>query len=424
MKARSSIRPVFIRRMCLFAALLSLAFALLNFLFLFVVEDAFLERVLESEASKALAIHQETGSWQQPKTPSMQIYFSVDGLPDGIGPLLRAEPDRLEFYGKEGRHYHMAHLGPDTFLLSEVSDQLLIRPLRKGILITYGVLGLLATVIASLVAYSLARRTLNPVSELADLVSTLDARKRPPAFAHRFEDNEIGLLARTLEQSITRIHAFIERETQFSKDVSHDLRTPLAVSKNALDLLARTEGYTADDTDQRQALIARLTEANRHMSVTVSALLSMARESRDEAKTPQLLLAAVETAILQNSHILDGKAVDIDIQIDANTRVTLADGVLDIILANVLGNAFHYTHQGIIHIAFKNGRLSVTDTGEGVPKHLQDSLFDKNTRADNSSGYGLGLSIVERLCTYHGVGLAVEHLATGTAVHLDFSDGG
>lgn len=416
MQRRKSIQPAFVARMCLLAVMIALVFVLMNFLFLFTAEDEFLDRTLAEEQAELVAAHQATGQWKSPSNPEMRLYFAPEALPDGIGSELEDNPSQREFYGAEGRHYHIAILEDGKFLVYEVSGKLIIRNMRTTVLVAYAALALLVTIVAAALAFNLSRKTIGPITRLADHVSTISPAVAPEKFAIDYPDNEVGELARELETSLARIHAFSEREAQFSRDVSHDLRTPLAVLTGALELLAQP----GLDADRRNQLIERISRASRHMSLTVSALLAMASEQRAGQPTKQNMARAVETTILTYGHLLEYKDVDLDVNVAQGAQVELHEGVLEIILSNVLGNAFQYTEAGSIAITYEGPRLTIRDTGPGVPDRLKERLFEPSVQGENSSGYGLGLSIVSRLCERHGIAIRVDHLNDGTAIELTF----
>lgn len=416
MQRRKSIQPALIARMCLLAVMIALVFVSMNFLFLFTAEDEFLDRTLAEEKAELVAAYEETGQWKPPSNSDMQLYFAREALPDGIGSQLQDNPRQREFYGAEGRHYHIAILEGGAFLVYEVSGKLIIRNMRTTVLLAYGALALLVTIVAAALAFNLSRTTIEPITRLADHVSTISPAMAPERFASDYPENEVGELAKELETSLARIHAFSEREAQFSRDVSHDLRTPLAVLTGALELLAEPDL----DADRRDQLIERISRASRHMSLTVSALFAMAREQRSGQPSKQNMARAVETTILTYGQLLENKDVDLDVNVAPGAQVELHEGVLEIILSNVLGNAFQYTEAGSIAITYAEPRLTVRDTGPGVPDTMRERLFEPSVQGQNSSGYGLGLSIVRRLCERHGIAIRVDHLDDGTAIELTF----
>ena len=147
----------------------------------------------------------------------------------------------------------------------------------------------------------------------------------------------------------------------------------------------------------------------------------MAREQQGEATKRQSLVRAVETTVLNYGHLIEGKPVELEVDVPQGASAELQDGVLEIILSNILSNAFQYTQEGSIRIDYLDGRLRITDTGGGIPDSLKATMFEKNAQGEHSSGYGLGLSIVKRLCERHEIGIAVEHLDDGTRIELMFA---
>ena len=402
---------------CLFAVLMSVVFSLMSFLFLFAVEDEFLERDLHAERDKLVAAYELAGAWPESGPAHMTVYHGVEALPGDMREQFLQEPMRHEFYGEEGRHYHLTNLADGVFLVAEVSDRLLIRPLRGTILTSFLILTLLLTVIGCLIAYRLARRALAPLSDLAAFVESAAPDSLPNDFADRYPANEVGTLARALEKSLGRIGLFIKREQHFNRDVSHDLRTPIAVVSGSVEVLKKRHSLEAPIAE----LVHRIDVANRHMAGTVEALLSLAREEdarrgREEIK----LLPVLEKTVLQFSHLLEAKEVEVAIDVTPDASVRLQQGVLEILLGNLLGNAFEYTEKGLVRVGFAENTLTISDTGGGVDEAMRDVMFETNAKGRDSSGFGRGLSIVRRVCEHHRIGIRVDHQAAGTEITLKF----
>lgn len=414
---RSSIRHSIIFYFCIMVMLVALVFGFLSFAFLFSVEDEFIEREIYTEREYLISTYSAETGWRSPRQSNMQRYADVSSLPDDLRLQVQDDSRRQEFYGEEGRHYHIARLPDDSLLVAEVSTRLVIRQLSETIFKIYGVLLALLLLIGCVIAYLLAGRAVAPLTRLVDLVQSSKPEQLPIDFATEYPNNEVGTLAKTLQAAMDRTRRFISREQNFSRDVSHDLRTPIAVVAGGTEILL-------EDKDLPEHLIApleRISVANEHMSRTVEALLSLAREESTE-KSSVLLLPVVEAVVLQLSHQLDANQTELDIDVPDDARVRLQTGVLEILLANLLGNAVTYTKQGVIDINFQEDILTIADTGEGVTSELQASLLEPGTRGEHSSGFGLGLSIVKRLCEHHAIGLQIEHPERGTRVSLTFNN--
>ncbi|MEX0299000.1 MAG: sensor histidine kinase [Kordiimonas sp.] len=416
-RKRSIARQV-IFNFCWFAVLISGVFSFMTFMLLFTVEDRFLDRALYSERDKLIAAYEITGVWPQPNLSHMTIYTGLETLPDDMRSKYVEEPQSHEFYGEEGRHYHLAHLAEDVFLLAEVSDQLLIRPWRGAIVQVFSITTALLTLIGCWIAYRLARRSVGPLTELAGFVEKATPDNLPDNFAASYPPNEVGVFAGALEKALGRIGQFIKREQNFNRDVSHDLRTPIAVVSGAVEILQKRHKLDKPVAE----LVDRIELANRHMARTVEALLSLAREEDAERRRePVKILPILEKTIIQFSHLLDGKDVEVEVDVEQQVTLQLQAGVLEILLANLLSNAFEFTSQGVVLIRFKDGVLSISDTGGGVEEEMRETMFEVDKKGEGSSGFGRGLSIVKRVCEHHKVFIKVAHKAGGTEISLKFS---
>lgn len=416
-KSRSIGRQVIVN-FCLFAVLISAAFGFMSFMFLFTVEDEFLDRELRQERDRIVESFEQNGEWSEPVLKHMQLYFSSADLPEDLREQFLTESiRRKEFYGQEGRHYHISRLNDGVILVAEVSDKLLIRPWRNVILATYSTILLIMTAIGCIIAFRLARRSIKPLTNLAEMVKGAAPEKLPEDFADSYPRNEVGTLADALQGSLGRIKSFIKREQQFNRDVSHDLRTPIAVVSGAVEVLQKRHKLDKEVNN----LVHRIDVANKHMGRTVEALLSLAREEdSSRLKEPHKVLPIVEKTILQFGHFLDHKEVEIDIDINPAATLETQPGVLEILLSNLLGNAFEYTEHGHVSVKLDSSQLTITDTAGGVDEAVRDQMFTENVKGRDSSGFGLGLSIVKRVCEHHNVAIAVEHKANGTSIALNF----
>ncbi len=330
----------------------------------------------------------------------LRLYFSKSTLPDDIKQRFIAEPNRKEFSGKNGRHYHLLALpkSDDTYLVAEVSEMLLVRPITEGILKFMIIASLVLVLLAFVIAWKLGRKTAKPLKQLAELVDGVAPENIPEKFAKQFPNNEIGILAKTLESAMTRINQSLLREKCFTRDVSHELRTPVAIIKNAVEVYRNKHASEVDNP-----VINRISQASTQMEQTVTTLLTLAREEHTKAdKSDVKILPLIEQSIIDQHHLINNKAIEVQVNDNCDVTVYAQEGMLTVLLDNLIGNAFQYTQQGKVSVEMNDKTLIVSDTGPGIEASISEKITDPAVKGKQSTGYGFGLSIVKRLCEHQG----------------------
>lgn len=401
--------------------LIALLFSLFNFVFLYAVEDSAFVHMLDEEAAHQQEHWQRHGEFTAPLRGYVALHPSRASFPTAVRESLRGDPDRREFFGDDGKHYHLAAFEPESglpeaYLLAEVSEYLLVRPIRDRMLAFYAISALAVLSIAGLIGYVLARRATASLTRLVEVLDDVEPDTRPVPFATAFPDNEIGRLATALELALARVAAFVEREQNFTRDASHELRTPVAIVHSSAELLARQQLPEAGREQLQQIRAAAL-----QMEQIINTLLALAREIPEAAQPPVLLLPILEKAIVQHANLLRGKDVRLDVQVPANAAVTLPAPVLSILLNNLVANAFQYTGTGVIDIAWQGSALEIRDSGPGIEAGIVERLGEPLVKGSASTGFGLGLSIVKRLCERFDVALRIgPHQDGGTRAEVRF----
>jgi signal transduction histidine kinase len=413
-----------VAQFCIFTLVLSAIYGFFCFMLLYNLEDKFIEREVSQEAHYLNAEYQKTQQWPTTRNSYMRLYFSKGSLPDDMKQTFLDEPRRIEFYGQQGRHYHLYTFPnlQNTYLVAEVSQMLLVRPIVGGVLKFMLISGAILVFSAFIIAWRLGQKAAKPLKELADLVDGVAAENIPDSFAHRFPHNEIGILARTLEDSMQRIKQTLEREKCFTRDVSHELRTPVAIVKNAVEVYQATDITTDITQEEMNNLISRIADASMQMEQTVTTLLALAREEHISVKKePVKLLPIVEQCVIDHCHLLNNKSVEVVVDDNCNTAIIAQRGMLKVLLDNLISNAFQYTDVGEVNISFIEGKLTIADTGPGIEKGISAKVTEPLVKGSQSTGYGFGLSIVKRLCEHQAWLLTVES-NQGTSISVFFKD--
>lgn len=364
-------------------------------IFMYATEDEFFGNLLRQEADLQQEHRQRHGEWSVPRQPFMRVYAAGEALPDGLDELLAAEPRRREAGGREGRHYHVLRLDAadaKAWLVAEVSRQLVVRPMRDRVLEWLAWSALLLVALALLAGLLLARRVTAPLSRLVARIDGSNAQQLPHDLAQGFANDEIGTLAQALQALARRIHDALAREREFTRDASHELRTPLAVIRGAAE---RIDSEPTLSPQGRQHL-AHLQQSVLQLQQTMDTLLVLARAESAPAPVVRIaVLPVLERVIVEQATLLEGKNVDVRVEVSAGATTTIPAAVAHILLSNLIGNAFAHTQAGSVTIDIDGARLRIVNRGIAAP--AATDCFEPYAKREGSAGFGLGLDIVRRL---------------------------
>jgi len=250
----------------------------------------------------------------------------------------------------------------------------------------------LAIVLSLGLGLHLSRRLVAPLVQLSESVAHADpldaSAPRPP---QHFPDREVATLAAALERYASRMRESLRREREFSADVSHELRNPLAVIQNAAELIE--DDLQGSELARRAA--GRVRVAAQHMNETVSVLLMLVREGRGRLPEEVVSVAeCVETLLRERLLPLSADGPELQWTLRARPSVRAPRVVVDVIAANLIRNAQEHAVARRVEIRLEPDRLVVEDDGIGIAAGGLPS-GERNAR---SSGRGLGLPLVQRLC--------------------------
>jgi heavy metal sensor kinase len=274
----------------------------------------------------------------------------------------------------------------------------------------------LTLALASAGGIFLAGRALRPVAELTNVARQITAEDLSRRLDLDLPDDEIGRLARTFNDMITRLDEAFRRQRQFTADASHELRTPLTAIKGQTEVALQRERRPEE---YREVLQAVNTEVDRLIRLAGS-LLTLARAdsrqvpiAREQIDLGQLVGDAAE----QLRPTADAKNIRMDVSSDSLPFTGDEDLLLQLVL-NLVDNAIKYTDDGgrVTVACARDGRsalIAVSDTGPGIPAEHLPRIFDRFYRADTSrsqagGGAGLGLSIARWIAEEHGGTLTAE----------------
>ncbi len=303
------------------------------------------------------------------------------------------------------------------YLSPESSPEITIASLQ----IVYGSIGrfflwggLLAIIIALLLTFVLSRRTLSPVKALTQAARLLGRGD----FSQRVDirdKSELGELALSFNSMADNLEKAEQLRRNMVADVAHELRTPLSNLRGYLEAIG--DGVVKPDSDTIRSLseeassLSRLVDDLQELSLADAGKLKMVCQKED-----------ISELIRQSVTALQPKAAlkSLTLATDLPENLTLLNIDLQRIrqvLHNLLENAVAHTGQGgsITVKAWQQAntvKVSVIDTGEGIPAEHLPKIFDRFYRVDKSrtratGGSGLGLTIAKRLVEAHGGSIEV-----------------
>ncbi|WP_212743033.1 HAMP domain-containing sensor histidine kinase [Sphingopyxis sp. 2PD] len=406
--------------------LTSIIFGLTAFAIAYSVEDDLFQNALADEVAHQKSSWARTGMVAAAKNSDVAIYRRVEMLPLDIRNEVAQNPKQTEFYGCEGRHYHIQKFdlngsrsgasAASAFAVIEVSQDLLVRPFRDSLIKLLVWMSLLITISVAGFAWWLVDRTMKPLSDLA-----LDVAKAEPDVpmidASNYPANEIGSLAEALEQAFGRIRGFIDREQAFTRDASHELRTPLAVVLGAAEVIALKRDLPLHLVEP----LRRIETATTDMTLALDQLLALARENKGVVRGRVALRPMIDKAVAWAKVRYSDSLIAVSNKVDSGAAAFVHPTSLQLVLNNLIGNCFQHVGSGQLVIDFDERALSISDDGPGF--ETSENPFVPFAKGNASSGSGLGLDISRRLCDAAGIGLTVGETkgGRGTSFRLAFS---
>lgn len=391
---------------------------LLAILFAYTTEDHIFDRLLALETDRLRTADAPGAPLPEPELPFATYYPDAD-LPSFLREQLAAEPGRREVFGSDGRHFHLRRVAPEAtaepvWVVLEVEDYLVVRPVLNRIMGLLALSILSIIVIAAVTGLYVAHRVTRPLRSLAAEVTALEPDQLPHEWGTHYPPDEVGRLADTLRDAFRRIQRFIDREQRFTQDASHELRTPLAVVESCAEMLAKSP-----DPEQAAVLVDRIRSAALSMHLSVDVLLALAREG-DLTRSNQhtAVLPIVERTVVNHSSLLTEKPVTLSVSVDPDWRVEGDPAALQVLVANLISNAFRHTERGEIRIERDGDDLLVINSGSGIDESPGADIANPAVTVHVRPGLGLGLSIVERLCERCGWRFQLMSSPEGTTARL------
>ena len=329
-------------------------------------------------------------------------------------PNLRPARPFTQLIGPDDRVYTVFVVPPNTVRAQWLVD--------RGL----GGLIILALIISAAVSLVLAQTLSRPIMRLRDSANAIAAGKLDTRVADGIgkRRDELGLLAADFDRMADELEEAWQKQTELTRNVSHELRSPLARLRVALELARRRTGDLDEldkidvETERLDELIGRILEYSR--------LDADSREALSNFDLGELLRSVVDD--VRYEYVEMGSDVSIALSTDATGTIRGYPSALRSCFENVLRNAVqHGRSGGDVQVRLESegsqAVIVVEDNGGGVPDHELEKIFEPFYRSPTTSDAtrrsgGLGLAIASRAATLNGGTIGASNTDSGLRVEI------
>lgn len=424
MRKRNGLISKINRAFFLQALLISIAALLSVFFAKIVLEEVLIKQAIKEEAEYFWQNYKQDKTFALPDTLNLTAYLDTDQLPA----VVRSNPP-----DQTGFHEYDDSTNRLVLHLSDNNDQRLYLAYNRGqvdsLAAYYGLfplaLVLIALYLSLWLTYRFSRRTISPVSQLARQVDDIDFSSQDLSLLQEDRlslspDDDIQVLADAIMHLGERLESFITRERNFTRDASHELRSPLTVINIAADMLLSEQELS----ELARKTVLRIKRAVTDMEELTEAFLLLARESDHALSKDHVCVNdVIEEEINRVQLLIDEKQLTINFSPEYSLNVNASDKVLSVMLGNLLRNAILYTDKGAVDITVTKNSVIISDSGKGISAQQVDDIFKPYYRGNNNStpGHGVGMTIVKRLSDRFNWPITIESTpGQGTRVEVQF----
>ncbi|WP_417566410.1 sensor histidine kinase [Marinobacter sp.] len=267
----------------------------------------------------------------------------------------------------------------------------------------------LALIMISLACWWIARLVSRPLRHMETTAQAIARGDNSLRVSDRIAKrrDEVGQLATAFNAMTEQLCSLLERQKHLLRDISHDLRTPLARQRIAIELASE-----AGADEELMASILRQNERLETMTGQILTLYRVTEAGGDIEREPVKPVKVINRVLQDAADYAEHQGVDCKLVASpgsAGTSVLGDEGLLQRAIDNILQNALDHTPPGKavnLAVSVSGGwlGLAIEDEGPGVPEELLPHLFEPFFRADKSrggTGWGLGLAIARDIVSAH-----------------------
>ena len=370
--------------------------------------------------------------------PAGQVFAETPGMNDDLPPHIfpaaqSSSALKPKDYRRDGQLFSLVavteEMAGQPYTLQVAQNRSSDERFMKEFGVLLVVVLALSIVASAVIARRVAREGLQPLSAMTQSLRRIGPRHLHERIPPRGWPRELQPLATAFDEMLDRLEDSFTRLSQFSADLAHELRTPIANIRGEAEV-ALTRPRTPDE--YREVIESTVAECER-LSGIVDNLLFLARAEAAEENVQRTSFdgrAAIEKISAYYAAMAEEQGVTLTCAGEGEVR---ADPMLfGRAVSNLVENALRFTPAGgtiLVSIVRRaaQSEISVEDTGSGIAGENLSRVFNRFFRADSSRsshGSGLGLALVKSIAELHGGSAKIEsEVGRGTTVTLIFPNG-
>ena len=282
---------------------------------------------------------------------------------------------------------------------------------KKDYSIYSWILTVLITLAGGGITYLVSGYALRPLRKFSDQAAQIQAENLTDCRLDEEGVPEFRRLGESFNRMLDNLSESFSALREFNGSAAHEFRTPLAIMQAQIELYEQEEH---ENVDQETAeMIAMMKEQTSRLSHLVKSLLDMSELQTIPRTDPVELQSLIEEVLADLSSLAEKNGVQLMQMKRDDLIYTGSDILLYRMLFNLTENAIRYNHPGgCVTLSAEatedhNIRITVADTGQGIPKEAQERIFQPFYRVDKSrsrafGGVGLGLALVQKIAELHG----------------------
>ncbi len=411
MKKLATLKTRIVYFFCGYLAILLMLYSGALFGMLHMSEDQVFKRQVKDIANIVERNLEESGELPNHLPKYITAYEGLSNVPSELKGYIAGLRSGYHEIDGDGFDYHISIVDIPTrdrilYVFYDVASIETTDRFEMLILLGLTSAGLIVLAIGWSLAKSVSKRILNPIVKLAQEVQSLSPDDLTTRLHYNSTKDEVGTLVNTINRLLESVSDFTTREREFTAHASHELRTPVTVIKGAVEII---KSRSNEKTTVIQQPLSRIGRAVSEMEKLIETFLLLARQGEKPDEDEWCDLSAVITGVVESCrHILEGKPVEVTLNIPGSLTVQAPESLTSIAVSNLIRNSFMYTQEGNVDISIAKDRIFVRDSGPGIDPAQQ--------------GKGLGLTIVKRLCERLNWNFnIVSQQGKGTSAELRFA---